>query len=93
MRHAKSYSIVDHELLHAGHLGRLSHEALALYLFFVVVGNFRGRSFYASETICDLLRLPFEVSVRAKGELVSSRLIVQDERGVRVTTLSYGARR
>ena len=46
MRWAKSYSIVDHGLLHGGYFHRLSHEAPSLYLFLVVVGDRDGKSYY-----------------------------------------------
>jgi len=51
MRQAKSYSIIDHYLLHGGYLHRLSHEAMVLYLFLALVGDKSGRSFYADATI------------------------------------------
>ena len=74
-RWAKSYSIVDHGLLHGGHLHRLSHQAMALYLFLVVVGDPEGRSFYAEQTIVDILRLtPPEWRYSLK-ELIESNLI------------------
>ena len=56
-RWAKSYSIVDHKLLHGGYLQRLSHQALAVYLFYVVVGDRNGKSFYAPASIQQILRL------------------------------------
>lgn len=56
MRWAKSYSIVDHSLFHGGYLHRLSHRALSLYLFLVVVGDKNGRSYYSERTIGDILR-------------------------------------
>lgn len=57
MRWAKSYSIIDHQILHGGYLYRLSHEAMILYLFLVVVGDREGGSFYSDTTIMDILRL------------------------------------
>ncbi len=75
MRWARSYSILDHELLHGGYLHRMSHEALVLYLFLVVVGNREGRSFYAERSIMDILRLSGQGLVKARTELVSEGLI------------------
>jgi hypothetical protein len=57
MRSARSYSIVDHALYHGGYLHRLSHEAMALYLFLLVVGDRDGRSFYGEATLGEILRL------------------------------------
>jgi len=56
MRHAKSYSIVDHQLLHGGYMKSLSHEALSLYLFLVIVGDRDGRSYYSQPSIVKILR-------------------------------------
>ena len=75
MRWARSYSIIDHELLHGGYLNRLSHEALILYLFLVVVGDREGRSFYGERTIMDIVRLSDEALTRARIELVGEGLI------------------
>jgi len=72
MRWAKSYSIVDHQILHGGYLHRLSHEAMILYLFLVVVGDCEGRSFYADTTVMDILRL-------SSTELSSARIELQAE--------------
>jgi len=75
MRWAKSYSIVDHGLLHQGFFQNLSVEALALYLFLVVVSDREGKSYYAEKTIADILRLPREKYSRALSELTLCRLV------------------
>lgn len=75
MRWAKSYSIVDHELLHGGYLHRLTHEAMILYLFLVVVGDREGRSFYAHDTIMEILRLSKTQLAGARAQLIQEGLI------------------
>lgn len=75
MREAKSYSIVDHALLHGGYLGRLSHAALALYLFLVVVGDREGRSFYSDASVGGILRLLHPALVDARRDLIAAGLI------------------
>lgn len=75
MRWAKSYSIVDHRLLHGGYFQKLSHEALVLYLFLMVVGDKHGRSFYADRTIEAILRLSQEQIMKAREELGGEGLI------------------
>lgn len=77
MRWAKSYSIVDHRLLHGGYFQKLSHEALVLYLFLIVVGDKNGRSFYADRSIEGILRLT--QLCHARSELIQWNLI--DYRG------------
>jgi hypothetical protein len=75
MRRARSYSIVDHELLHGGYLHRLSHQALALYLFLVVVGDREGKSYYAERTIASILRLSDVQLTAATDQLIDLSLI------------------
>lgn len=75
MRWAKSYSIVDHQLLHGRYLHRLSHEALVLYLFLVVVGDREGRSFYGDTTMAGILRLNDRELNSARLELLREGLI------------------
>jgi hypothetical protein len=75
MRWAKSYSIVDHLLLHGGYLRRLSVSAMSLYLFLVVVGDRDGRSFYSEVNIMEILRLPEEELAAARLQLMEEGLI------------------
>jgi len=75
MRWARSYSIIDHQILHGGYLNRLSHESMVLYLFLVVVGDRQGRSFYSDRLITEVLRLSCPMLDRARKELVSEGLI------------------
>ncbi len=75
MRRAKSYSIIDHQLLHGGYLNRLSHESMILYLFLAVVGDKNGRSFYADLTVMGILRLGVQALDEARLELIREGLI------------------
>lgn len=75
MRRAKSYSIVDHNLLHGGFLRRMSREGMALYLFLVVVGDRNGRSFYSDISVMEILRLDDMGLSHARAELCAMRLI------------------
>lgn len=75
MRSARSYSIVDHELYHGGYLHRLSHEAMALYLFLVVVGDREGRSFCGEATLGQILRLDLGALTAARSVLLAEGLI------------------
>ena len=75
MRWAKSYSIVDHQLLHQGFFHRLSVEALAVYLFLVVVSDREGRSYYAERTLIEILRIAAGKFAGILEELTLSGLI------------------
>jgi len=91
-RQAKSYSIVDHQLLHGGYLGRLTHEALVLYLFLAVVGDSEGRSFYSPDSICKILRMNLSEISLAKNELIKEYLVDYKNPYWRVLTLTYAKR-
>src|SRR5208337_1767654 len=75
MRWARSYSIIDHQILQGRYLHRLSHESMILYLFLVVVGDRQGRSFYADRSITEILRLSVSAFNHAREELISEGLI------------------
>lgn len=90
IRFAKSYSIIDHQLLHRGYLHRLSHEAMVLYLFLAVVGDKDGRSFYADTTIVDILRLTPKQLGSARNHLLSENLIEYHGPYFRVKNIQEG---
>jgi len=75
MRRAKSYSIVDHQLLHGKYLHRLSHPAMSLYLFLIVVADKEGKSFYGDSTITKILRLEEKSLEIVRQELIKEGLI------------------
>lgn len=92
-RQAKSYSMVDHHLLHGGYLRRLTHKAMALYLFLTVVADREGRSFYSQRSVANILRMDdFELN-RARRELVNERLIDYQQPYWRVLTLTCARKR
>lgn len=78
-RRAKSYSIVDHQILHGGYFRRLSHEALVLYLFLVVVSDREGKSYWAQKTIIEVLRMSPSIFVGAAKELIAEKLITHSK--------------
>lgn len=74
-RTAKTYSIVDHELYHSGYLSRLSHSAMAAYLFYLVVSDLDGKSFWSVEKARAVLRMSGEDFSSARAELLREGLI------------------
>jgi hypothetical protein len=91
MRTAKSYSIVDHQLLHGGYFYRLSHSSLALYLFLVVVGDKDGKSFYGEKSLSSILRLNAEELAMSIDELMDAKLIYYNRPYFWVNTLEGSA--
>ena len=91
-RQARSYSIVDHYLLHGGYLNALSHKALAVYLFLVVVGDAAGRSYYSVSSMSQILRLAQEELAQIRSELQKQGLIDYQPPYWRVLTLTHSSR-
>jgi hypothetical protein len=87
MRWAKSYSIIDHQLLHGGYLERMSHESMNLYLFLVLVGDRNGKSYYSETRIMQLLRLDDRQIEKARQELIQEGLIAYESPYWRVKTI------
>ena len=75
MRTAKSYSIVDHALLHGGYFQRLNHQALSLYLFLLVVGDREGKSYYSERAIGEILHFTGNNLTDARRQLIEEGLI------------------
>lgn len=69
------FSWIDRGLLRDGWLERLSHEAVLLYFFLVLVSDQRGLSFYGDSTLVGLLKLNHEELWRGRAELVKRGLI------------------
>ena len=91
-RQAKSYAIVDHHLLHGGYLEVVSHKALVMYLFLVVVGDATGRSFYSMGLMGRILRMTDEDLAASRIELANLGLIDYQPPYWRVLTLTYPSR-
>jgi len=71
----KSFSWLDHRLARSGQLNKCSSEALALYLFLVIVGDADGLSYYSDATLCSRLPLTTEKLPAARKNLIRVGLI------------------
>lgn len=69
------FNWIDHRLVRDKHIGRVSHAALALYLFLVTVGDAQGLSYYSDGSIGRLLSLDAPALERARQELMAAKLI------------------
>jgi hypothetical protein len=69
------FSWIDHRLVRHRHICRCSHQALALYLFLVTVGDGQGLSYYSDVTLARMLSLDPMALARAREELINTRLI------------------
>lgn len=73
-----SFSWLDHRLLHAGFVARMTRDELLLYFFLVLVGDRHGMSFYSYDKICTLLKLEADTLVEARAGLIAQTLIAFD---------------
>lgn len=71
----KQFSWLDQRLVQEGHIDRLSHPAMGLYLFLVTVGNADGVSFYSDKTLQKRLGMSSACLLQARQYLVRERLI------------------
>lgn len=72
------FSWIDHALVREHHIGRLSAEGCALYLFLLTVADAEGLSYYGDATVA--ARLPLDIASvrRARDELIEANLIAFD---------------
>jgi len=70
-----SFSWVDHRLIRHGHLRGCDHNAWALYLFLVTVGDVQGLSYYSDAAIGRHLKLELLQLSAARQQLLQADLI------------------
>lgn len=71
----KSFSWIDHRLVHDRHIERLSHGAMALYLFLVCVGDRQGLSYYGDQSLANKLNMEAAALNHARSELIGADLV------------------
>lgn len=72
------FSFIPHRFVTDGFLAWLDATELLLYLFLVAVSDRNGLSFYGSDSICSLLRMPREHYSKARDSLIEKDLIAFD---------------
>lgn len=92
-RIAGSFAFIEHRFLRQGFWTGLSHHALLLYFFLVLVADRRGISFYGYDRICSLLGLVLDEYLQARDELIEEDLIAFDGRRFQVLSLPERPRR
>jgi hypothetical protein len=71
----KSFSWIDHRLVRDRHIERLSHGAMALYLFLVCVGDRQGLSYYGDQSLANKLNMEAAALNQARSELIGAGLV------------------
>jgi len=74
----RSFSWLDHRLARSGHLKKCGSDALALYLFLVIVGDADGLSYYSDASICTRMPLTEEKLWAARENLINVGLIAYE---------------
>lgn len=72
------FSFIPHRFLTDGFLASLSQKELLLYLFFILVSDRYGLSFYSYDVICSLLQLNADEYIEARDSLIKKDLIAFD---------------
>lgn len=76
----RQFSWIDQRLVRHKHLCKLSHEAMALYLFLVIVADAQGLSYYGDATIERFLKMSASQRSGARRELCQAALIAYQDR-------------
>ena len=74
----RSFSWIDHRLIRDGHLLRLEPAEILLYFFLVLVGDYRGLSYYSLRSISRHLKLPPDRVKLARTSLCDRSLIAYE---------------
>lgn len=85
------FNWIDTRLVRDKHIGRVSHAALALYLFLLTVADAQGLSYYSDTAIGNLLHIDIDHIHRARQELVAIHLIAYQKPLYQVLSLDEPA--
>lgn len=89
----EQFSWIDQRLVRDRHIAKVSHPALALYLFLLTVADAQGLSYYSDPSIAQLLSLDAAAFVRARQELLEAKLIAYQKPLYQVLSLENAAPR
>lgn len=85
------FNWIDQRLVRDKHIGRVSHAALALYLFLLTVADAQGLSYYSDTSIVAMLHMEGDGLQRARHELAAARLIAYQKPLYQVLSLDEPA--
>lgn len=71
----RHFSWIDHRLVRDRHIENCSHQAAALYLFLVTVGDAKGLSYYGDKSIIKYLSMDQNTLNDARSSLICIGLI------------------
>jgi hypothetical protein len=73
-----SFAFLEHRFLREGFWNSLGHHELLLYVFFILVADRNGLSYYSFDKICSLLQFSLDDYVLARNALIHKDLIAFD---------------
>jgi hypothetical protein len=73
-----SFAFIEHRFLRDGFWTSLGQHELLLYMFFVLVGDRNGLSYYSYDKICTLLQFSLDDYIVARNALIHKDLIAFD---------------
>jgi len=73
-----SFAFIEHRFVRDGFWSSLSQHALLLYVFFVLVADRNGLSYYSFDKICSLLQCSLDDYLVARNALIHKDLIAFD---------------
>ncbi len=75
----RHFSWIDHRLVRDRHIENCTHQAAALYLFLVTVGDAKGLSYYGDKSIIKHLSMDQNTLDDARSSLIHIGLIAWQE--------------
>jgi len=88
----RHFSWIDHRLVRDRHIENCSHQAAALYLFLVTVGDAKGLSYYGDKSIIKHLCMDQSTLNDARARLIHIGLIAWREPLYQVLSLDRADR-
>jgi len=85
----KQFSWVDHRLVRDRYIEKVSHQAAALYLFLVAVGDANGLSYYGDKSIMKRLSMDQGMLQNARSNLIQNKMIAWQEPIYQVLSLEH----
>jgi hypothetical protein len=82
-----SFAFLEHRFLRDGFWSSLSQHELLLYVFFVLVADRHGLSYYSFDKICSLLQVSLDDYLVARNALIKKDLIAFDGHLLQVLSL------
>lgn len=73
-----SFAFIEHRFLRDGFWSSLRQHELLLYVFFILVADRNGLSYYSFDKICALLHLSLDDYLLARNALIQKDLIAFD---------------